>query len=43
MKLIIFTPLKQIIHNDSLLDAAAVGVVVKPVGGDEGEVNVFLG
>ena len=35
-------PLKQIIHNNGLLDAAAVGVVVKPVGGDEGEVNVFL-
>ena len=37
-----FIPLKQIIHNDSLLDAAAVGVVVKSVGGNEGEVNVFL-
>ena len=24
------------------MDAAAVGVVVKSVGGDEGEVNVFL-
>ena len=35
-------PPKQIIHNHSLLDAAAIGVVVKSVGGDEGEVNVFL-
>ena len=35
-------PLKQIIHNNSLLDAATIGVIVKPVGGDEGEVNVFL-
>jgi len=37
-----FLPLKQIIHNHSLLDAAAVGVVVKSVGSDEGEVNIFL-
>ena len=35
-------PLKQIIHNHSLLDATAIGVVVKSVGGDEGEMNVFL-
>ena len=37
-----FILLKQIIHNNSLLDATAVGVVMKPVGGDEGEMNVFL-
>ncbi len=34
---------KQIIHDNGLLDASAVFVVMQPVGGDEREVDVFDG